>query len=560
MGEVKRYLITSALPYANGPLHVGHLAGAYVPADIYVRYLRLLKHDVKFICGSDEHGAAITMRAKTINSTPKEIVEKYHAINKQSFKEFGISFDIYHRTSASLHHKVSQDFFKKLNGKNVFRTKVVEQYYDEKEEQFLADRYIQGQCPKCNYQEAFGDQCESCGSDLSPSDLIDPRSTLSGNAPVMRRTKHWFLPMQEYQQWVSEWIRDCQKKEHWKKHVLGQCESWIKQGLRERAMTRDLEWGVKVPLEDAKGKVLYVWLDAPIGYISATQALTNEWEKYWKDKDTKLVHFIGKDNIVFHCIIFPILLHAHGEYTLPINIPANQFMNLEKSKISTSRNHAVWLTDYMERFPEKQDALRYYLTVNMPENKDSDFAWKEFQAKVDSDLVGVLGGFFNRTFSLIHKNFNGRVGFPKNVSDTGSKDLRNNVFSNIEKFKVEFDRYIHGYEFKKASDTYINLARQGNKLLHETSPWKIMGDDPNSAEYILALCMEIVAVLVAYMEPLLPFTCRRLKDYLEIKTDDVQQILDGDYKIEKIKIGKVIHFFERIDSEAVNRELDKLNL
>ena len=407
MGEVKRYLITSALPYANGPLHVGHLAGAYVPADIYVRYLRLLKHDVKFICGSDEHGAAITMRAKAINSTPKEIVEKYHNINKQSFKEFGISFDIYHRTSAPLHHKVSQDFFQKLNSKNVFRTKVVEQYYDEKEEQFLADRYIQGQCPKCNYQEAFGDQCESCGSDLSPSDLIDPRSTLSGNAPVMRKTKHWFLPMQEYQQWVSEWIQNCQKKEPWKKHVLGQCESWIKQGLRERAMTRDLEWGVKVPLEDAKGKVLYVWLDAPIGYISATQALTNEWEKYWKDKDTKLVHFIGKDNIVFHCIIFPILLHAHGEYTLPINIPANQFMNLEKSKISTSRNHAVWLTDYMKRFPEKQDALRYYLTVNMPENKDSDFAWKEFQAKVDSDLVGVLGGFFNRTFSLINKNFNG---------------------------------------------------------------------------------------------------------------------------------------------------------
>ena len=557
MKKPKRYLVTSALPYANGPLHVGHLAGAYIPADIYVRYLRMRGKDVKFICGSDEHGAAITIRAKQMNMTPHDIIDKYHTLNKQSFEEMGMSFDIYHRTSAALHHETSSDFFQTLHKNGVFTVKTTHQYYDEEYQQFLADRYIKGECPKCAFEEAYGDQCENCGSDLSPTDLINPKSMLSGKPSVLKKTKHWYLPMQNYQDWVSDWIKKQQLNEKWKKHVLGQCHSWLRQGLQERAMTRDLDWGVKVPLAEAENKVLYVWLDAPIGYISATKALTDNWELYWKNEETKLVHFIGKDNIVFHCIIFPILLHAHGDYILPRNVPANQFMNLESVKLSTSRNHAVWIHEYLYEFPNKQDVLRYVLTANMPENKDSDFSWQDFKEKNNNDLVGLLGGFIHRTLTLIYSNFNGNLFSIEFIQEDYEENIRS-VYEYINEFKKDLDKQIHCYEFRNALNTIMNLARFGNKFLTNSAPWKLAQTNKPLAAAILKTSLDLVLILSVYLEPFLPFTANRIRKYLRLDQMQIKKIMDNDFTIITEPITKPIHFFERIDEDLIQKQINKL--
>jgi len=556
----KRYLVTSALPYANGPLHIGHLAGAYIPADIYVRYLRLKGEDVKFICGSDEHGAAITIRAKKEGVKPQQIVDKYHPINQQGFEKLGISFDMYHRTSDALHHETSSAYFKKLYDDGVFVEKKSEQYYDTDFNQFLADRYITGTCPKCEHPAAYGDQCENCGSDLSPKELINPKSTLSGATPQLKETSHWYLPMQKYEAWVKQWIDESNQNEAWKKHVYGQCQSWLNAGLQERAMTRDLDWGVPVPVDGADGKVLYVWLDAPIGYISATKALTDKWEDYWKDEDTKLVHFIGKDNIVFHCIIFPILLHAFNQNTdkkfvLPTNIPANQFMNLEGDKMSTSRNYAVWLHEYQQDFPDMQDELRYVLTANMPEGKDSDFSWTDFKTRVDTELVDVLGGFVYRTLVLIQKNYGESV----NVNTDFDNEILSNAIAKVDtelsKFADNLDRYIHKYELRNALNCLMDLARAGNKFLGETEPWHLVKNDKNAGEAALATCLKIVGALSVYMEPFLPFTSKKLKGFLSLNANDCQAIINGDYNLVLGKsLQKPSHLFKRFDLEAYRKE------
>ncbi len=555
--KFKRYTVTAALPYANGPLHIGHLAGAYLPADIYARYLRLKGEDVLFVCGSDEHGAAITLRAKKDGVSPKEIVDKYHHLNKKSFEDFGIDFDIFHRTSSELHHKTAADFFKVLNDKDEFVRKTTEQYYDEEHQQFLADRYITGTCPKCDYGNAYGDQCEKCGSSLSPKELINPKSALSGNQPVLKETKHWYLPMDKYERWLKEWIIDGHKDD-WKPNVFGQCKSWIEGGLKQRAMTRDLDWGVKVPLEGAEGKVLYVWLDAPIGYISATKqwAADNDknWEDYWKDNDTKLVHFIGKDNIVFHCIIFPILLKAHGGFILPDNVPANEFLNLEGDKFSTSRNWAVWLNEYLDDFPDKQDVLRYVLCANAPETKDNDFTWRDFQARNNNELVANLGNFVNRVITLVHKFYDGKMpdGSEKDtVEDTKLLDKIMDAYDYVE-------QHLENYEFRAAQSEAMNLARIGNKYLADNEPWKLIKTDKKRTGAILNNSLQIAAHLSILLAPFLPSTSNKIAGLLNLNKsklswDAEDVLLKSGHQINKAEL-----LFAKIEDWEIETQIEKL--
>lgn len=560
MTATKRYLVTAALPYANGPLHIGHLTGAYIPADIYVRYLRLTGEDIVFVCGSDEHGAAITIRAKQEGITPRQIIDKYHEINKKAFEQIGISFDIYHRTSDPLHHQTSQAVFKQLFDQGVFTEVSAEQYFDEEFQQFLADRYIVGTCPKCYNPNAYGDQCEKCGSSLSPTELIEPRSTLSGKPPVLKPTTHWNLPMNRYETWVKNWIEDIQLKEPWKKHVIGQCRSWIEQGLQERAMTRDLDWGVPVPLPDADGKVLYVWLDAPIGYISATKALLPEkWQTYWQDDQTKLVHFIGKDNIVFHCIIFPIILHALGNYTLPLNIPANQFMNLEGEKMSTSRNYAVWLHEYLHDFPDKEDVLRFVLTANMPEQKDSDFSWSDFQARNNNELVAILGNLVNRVLVLIHKYYKGILPQIAQEAKQAIHAQSAEVYQVLQHAPGQLHTYIHQYEFRNALNVVLDMARTGNKFLTDTEPWKLYKTHPEQTAAVLETCLTLIAWLGVFCEPFLPFTAAKICRLINLNEADKQAVLQGTYRV---SAGKTVNppelLFEKIEDAAIQIQTDRL--
>ncbi|MFK7906386.1 MAG: methionine--tRNA ligase [Chitinophagales bacterium] len=550
----KRYLITAALPYANGPLHIGHLAGAYIPSDIYVRYLRLKGADVCFVCGSDENGAAITLRAKKEGITPQDIVDRYHPVIRDSFAKFGINFDVYHRTSAQLHHETSQEIFKNLYDKGIFNEKTSEQYYDEDFKQFLADRYIKGTCPKCEHEDAYGDQCEKCGSALSPTELINPKSTLSDSTPVLKETTHWYLPMNEFQDWVKNWIEEAQGTESWKKHVLGQCRSWVEGGLHERSMTRDLDWGVQVPLEGADGKVLYVWLDAPIGYISATKALRDDWKDYWQDEDTKLVHFIGKDNIVFHCIIFPIILHATGGYVLPTNVPANQFLNLEGDKLSTSRNWAVWLHEYLADFPGQEDVLRYVLTVNMPETKDSEFTWQDFKDRNNKELVGLLGNFVNRALVLLHKYFDGVVPAINSVVEGADE-----IDRLLEKTPKKLDGFIHQYEFRKALDAVMNLAAVGNKFLQDHEPWRLIKTDKEKTAAVLAHSLKLVTWLSVYLEPFLPHSAPKIQALLSLTGAQRLDVLAGKYPIEAGHItAKPSLLFPKIDDKTIEAQVEKL--
>ncbi|MGB0929396.1 MAG: methionine--tRNA ligase [Chitinophagales bacterium] len=550
----KRYLITAALPYANGPLHIGHLAGAYIPSDIYVRYLRLTGADVCFVCGSDENGAAITLRAKKEGTTAQEIVDRYHPVIRDSFAKFGINFDMYHRTSAQLHHETSQEIFKNLYDKGIFNEKTSEQYYDEDFQQFLADRYIKGTCPKCEYEDAYGDQCEKCGSALSPTELINPKSTLSNSTPILKETKHWYLPMNDFQEWVKNWIEEAQGTESWKKHVLGQCRSWVEGGLHERSMTRDLDWGVKVPLEGADGKVLYVWLDAPIGYISATKALREDWKDYWQDEETKMVHFIGKDNIVFHCIIFPIILHAAGEYILPTNVPANQFLNLEGDKLSTSRNWAVWLHEYLEDFPGQEDVLRYTLTVNMPETKDSEFTWQDFKERNNKELVGLLGNFVNRALVLLQKYFDGII--PASNSEVEGADEIDRL---LEETPKALDGFIHQYEFRKALDVVMNLAAVGNKFLQDHEPWHLIKTDKDKTAAVLANSLKLVTWLSVYLEPFLPHSAPKIQALLNLTGAQRSVVLLGEYPLEAGHItAKPSLLFPKIDDKTIEVQLEKL--
>src|SRR4030042_1844958 len=486
MKKYKRYLITSALPYANGPIHIGHLAGVYVPSDIFTRYLKMKGEDVISICGSDEHGVPITLKARNEGVSPQEIVDRYHAINKKAFEDFGIAFDIYSRTSNKVHYETASEFFLKLYNKGEFVEKTSEQYYDEEEGTFLADRYIMGTCPHCGNENAYGDQCEKCGTSLSPSDLINPHSTISGSKPVLRETLHWYLPLDKYEPWLRKWILEDHKE--WKANVYGQCKSWLDQGLQPRAVSRDLDWGIPVPVEGAKGKGLYVWFDAPIGYISATKEFTPDWEKYWKDKETKMVHFIGKDNIVFHCIIFPAMLNAEGSFILPENVPANEFLNLENDKISTSRNWAVWLHEYLIDFPGKQDVLRYALCANAPETKDNDFTWKEFQARNNSELVAILGNFINRAFVLTRNYFEGKVPIPAELS-TEDK----NVLSEIIAIRKNVEDALEAFRFREALKEAMNLARLGNKYLADSAPWHLVKTDIERVKTVMFISLQITA-------------------------------------------------------------------
>ena len=550
--KFKRYTVTSALPYANGPIHIGHLAGVYIPADIYVRYLRSVGEDVIFIGGSDEHGVPITIKARNEGVTPQDIVDRYHSIIKKSFEELGVSFDIYSRTSNEIHHETSSDFFTKLYEKGEFVEKVSEQYYDPKVEQFLADRYITGTCPHCGNERAYGDQCESCGTSLNATDLINPKSALSGEIPVLKETKHWFLPLDKHEAWLKEWILNNHKKD-WKPNVYGQCKSWLDLGLQPRAVTRDLDWGVKVPLSDAKGKVLYVWFDAPIGYISATKELTADWEKYWKQDDSKLVHFIGKDNIVFHCIIFPAMLKADGSYILPENVPANEFLNLENDKISTSRNWAVWLHEYLEDFSGKQDVLRYVLCSNAPETKDNDFTWKDFQAKNNNELLAILGNYVNRTLVLTHKFFEGIV--PKqNQLET----LDNEVIEQLAQFPERIGKNIEEYHFREALSEVMNLARLGNKYLTETEPWKLFKNDPERVSTILNLNLQICANLSIVCEPFLPFTAEKIRNILNLPLLKWENAGKSNLLAEGIQLEEPVFLFEKIEDESIERQVGKL--
>ncbi len=557
MNKFKRYTVTAALPYANGPVHIGHLAGCYLPADIYVRYLRSKGEDVKFICGSDEHGVPITIKAKKEGITPQQVVDKYHKIMGDAFKEFGISFDIYSRTSAKVHHETASEFFKTLYDKGVFKEEITEQYFDEKANQFLADRYIVGTCPKCGNDNAYGDQCENCGSTLNATDLINPRSTLSGEKPVMKKTKNWFLPLDTMQPKIETYI-DSHKD--WKTNVFGQCKSWLNAGLQPRAMTRDLDWGVKVPIEGAEGKVLYVWFDAPIGYISATKELfenqgkKQDWELYWKDKETKLVHFIGKDNIVFHCIIFPAMLMAEGSYILPENVPANEFLNLEGNKISTSRNWAVWLHEYLLEFSDKQDALRYTLCANAPETKDNDFTWKDFQAKNNNELVAILGNFINRTLVLTHKYYNGKV--PVALEYTKADIL---LLEEITKFPSKIASSIEQYRFREALGELMNLARLGNKYLADSEPWILIKTDEKRVQTIMNLSLQIVANLTVLMEPFLPFTSKKLGAMININNDlKWNDATRTDLLLAGHQINPSGLLFEKIEDETVDEQVLKL--
>ncbi len=553
--KYSRYTITAALPYANGPVHIGHLAGVYVPADIYSRYLRLKDKEVLFVCGSDEHGVPITIRAKKEGITPQEIVDKYHYLNKKSFSDLGISFDIYDRTSSPIHHETAAEFFSKLYRDGAFVEKVSEQYYDKQAEQFLADRYIVGTCPNCHFPEAYGDQCENCGTSLSPSDLINPKSTLSGGKPVLKETKHWYLPLNDYEAWLSEWI--LKDHQEWKPNVYGQCKSWIDNGLQPRAVTRDLDWGVPVPLPGAEGKVLYVWFDAPIGYISATKQWAidhqTDWEPYWKSIDTRLIHFIGKDNIVFHCIIFPAMLKAHDDYILPDNVPANEFLNLENNKISTSKNWAVWLHEYLETFPGKEDVLRYTLTANAPETKDNDFTWKDFQAKNNNELVAILGNFVNRALVLTHKYFDGKV------PERGELDKYDvEVIDKVKQIPVDLGTSLENFKFREALTHYMELARTGNKYLADTEPWKVIKNNPERVRTILNLALQIVTKLAAFGAPFLPFTSRRIYDMLGIKELSWESAMNETILPAGQKINQASLLFEKIEDEVVDNQINKL--
>ena len=550
----KRYTITSALPYANGPIHIGHLAGVYVPADIYVRYLRSIGKDVLFIGGSDEHGVPITIKARQLGVTPQEIVDKYHGIIKKSFVDFGVSFDIYSRTSNKVHHETAIEFFKTLYDKNDFVEKTSFQYYDEENKQFLADRYITGTCPHCSNEKAYGDQCEKCGTTLNATDLINPRSAISGNQPVMKETKHWFLPLEKYEDFLREWIL-VSHKDDWKTNVYGQCKSWIDQGLQPRAVTRDLDWGVKLPanIEGGEGKVLYVWFDAPIGYISATKELTPEWELYWKDKETKLVHFIGKDNIVFHCIIFPAMLKAEGSYILPDNVPANEFMNLEGDKISTSRNWAVWLHEYLEEFPGKQDELRYVLCANAPETKDNDFTWKDYQAKNNNELLAIFGNFVNRTLVLTSKYYEGIV---PALGETNDADKT--VLEDIKNFPASIAASIESYRFREAINEMMNLARLGNKYLTENEPWKQIKTDPERVKTVLNISLQICANLSIVCEPFLPFTADKLSKMMNISLEKWDKAGSIDLVKEGHQLGAVDFLFQRIEDVDIDKQVQKL--
>ncbi len=550
--KYKRHLVTSALPYANGPIHIGHLAGVYIPADIYVRFLRMNKEDVIFIGGSDEHGVPITIKARQEGVTPQEIVDRYHKIIKKSFADFGITFDIYSRTSNPVHHETASAFFKKMYDAGQFIEKVSSQYFDEATGQFLADRYITGTCPICHYERAYGDQCEKCGSTLNATDLINPTSVLSGNAPVMKETKHWFLPLDQYETWLKEWILEGHKDD-WKTNVYGQCKSWLDLGLQPRAVTRDLDWGVKVPVDGAEGKVLYVWFDAPIGYISATKELTPDWEKYWKDDETKMVHFIGKDNIVFHCIIFPVMLKAEGTFILPDNVPANEFLNLEGDKISTSRNWAVWLHEYLEDFPGKQDVLRYVLTSNAPETKDNDFTWKDFQAKNNNELVAILGNFINRTLVLTHNYFKGLVPAAGELTPGDKQTLET-----MGQFPETIASSIRNYRFREALADMMNLARLGNKYLTENEPWKIFKTDPERVATILNISLQISAQLSIVGEPFLPFTSAKIRQMLNFPAKDWADALKSDWLPAGHQLNTPELIFAKIEDSEIEAQVKRL--
>ncbi len=556
--KYKRTTVTAALPYANGGVHIGHLAGVYVPADIYVRYLRLKKQDVIFIGGSDEHGVPITIRARKEGITPQDVVDRYHAMIKKSFEDFGISFDIYSRTTSKIHHKLASDFFRKLYDDGKLVEETTKQYYDEEAHQFLADRYITGECPHCHNEGAYGDQCEKCGRDLSPTELINPKSTISGSEPVLKETKNWYLPLNEYQDWLKEWILEGHKE--WRSNVYGQCKSWLDMDLQPRAMTRDLDWGIPVPVEGADGKVLYVWFDAPIGYISNTKELCDNqperwgnWEKWWKDEDTKLVHFIGKDNIVFHCIIFPVMMKAHGGYIMPENVPANEFLNLENDKISTSRNWAVWLHEYLEEMPGKQDVLRYVLTANAPETKDNNFTWRDFQDRNNNELVAVYGNFVNRALQLTKKYWNGVVPACGELMEVDSKAIEE--FKNV---KEEVEQLLEQYKFREAQFAAMNLARIGNRYITECEPWKVWKTDPKRVETILYISLQLVANLAIAFEPFLPFSSKKLRGLINMESFEWDQLGQTDLLKPGHQLAEPELLFEKIEDSVIEAQLQKL--
>jgi len=561
MNQPKRYTITAALPYTNGPIHIGHLAGVYVPADIYARYQRLQGQDVAFICGSDEHGVPITIKAKKEGVSPQDIVDKYHAIIKQSFLDFGISFDNYSRTTAKIHHETASEFFKTLYEKGEFIEEVTEQLYDAEANQFLADRFVIGTCPKCGNEESYGDQCENCGTSHNATDLINPKSAITGATPTLKETKHWFLPLDKHEAFLKEWILVGHKKD-WKPNVYGQVKSWIDDGLRPRAVTRDLDWGIPVPVKGGEGKVLYVWFDAPIGYISATKEWAERegknWEPYWKDKDTKLLHFIGKDNIVFHCIIFPAMLKAEGSYILPDNVPANEFLNLEGNKLSTSKNWAVWLHEYLQEFPDKQDVLRYALTANAPETKDNDFTWKDFQARNNNELVAIFGNFINRVVVLTNKYYNGIVPKPSELSAIDEETL-----ATLKAFPAVIASSIERYRFREASQELMNLARLGNKYLADEEPWKVIKEDEARVQTIMYVALQIASALAVLSEPFLPFTSNKLNKILNVSSSAVENtwnsISDGQELLPaNHQIGKAELLFSKIEDSEVQAQIDKL--
>ena len=549
--EYKRYLITSALPYANGPVHIGHLAGVYVPSDIYTRYLRLKGYDVISVCGSDEHGVPITIKARKEGITPQQVVDRYHEIIEKSFRRLGMSFDIYSRTSSPTHRVTASEYFRKLYNEGKFIEQTSMQYYDEEAKTFLADRYIVGTCPRCQNEKAYGDQCEKCGSTLSPDELINPRSALSGGNIIKRETKHWYLPLDKYEGFLREWILEGHKE--WKSNVYGQCKSWLDLGLQPRAVSRDLDWGIPVPVEGADGKVLYVWFDAPIGYISATKDLTPDWEKYWKSEDTKMVHFIGKDNIVFHCIVFPAMLKAHGDYILPENVPANEFLNLEGDKISTSRNWAVWLHEYLDEFPGKEDVLRYVLCANAPETKDNDFTWKDFQARNNSELVAVLGNFVNRALVLTKKYYEGIV--PERGELTEYDEA---TIDEMQKIKSSLERNIEHYHFREALKDAMNFARIGNKYLADTEPWKLIKTDPERVKTILNIALQITANTAIAIEPFMPFSAEKMLNMLAVEKFSWEQMGSMELIAAGHTIGEAQLLFEKIEDDVIQAQLDKL--
>ena len=552
MKEFKRHLVTTALPYANGPVHIGHLAGVYIPADIYVRYLRLRGRDVVFIGGSDEHGVPITIKARQEGVSPQDVVDRYHALIKDSFERFGILFDIYSRTTSKIHHQTASEFFRKMYNDGKFVEKETEQYYDQEARQFLADRYITGTCPHCSYESAYGDQCEKCGTSLNPTDLINPRSTLSGSTPMMKPTKHWYLPLDEYDPFLKEWILEGHKE--WKSNVYGQCKSWIDLGLQPRAVTRDLDWGVPVPVDGTEGKVLYVWFDAPIGYISNTkELLPDTWTDYWKSEDCKMVHFIGKDNIVFHCIIFPVMLKAEGSFILPENVPANEFLNLENDKISTSKNWAVWLHEYLDDFPDKEDVLRYTLTANAPETKDNNFTWKDFQDRNNNELVAIYGNFVNRAIVLTQKYFSGVVPEAGEWTDYDKETL-----SEIAIIRGNVENSLENFRFRESLKEAMNLARLGNKYLADTEPWKLIKTDEGRVKTILNVALQLAANMALLSEPFLPFSSTRLKDMLRLSPTAWDRIGNSDLLTAGHQLGEPFLLFEKIEDEAIEKQLKRL--